>query len=131
LKFTKQSLPKVDSNSSEDLVYTGLVVDAQGLDVKQTMTPNLLMEDGRVVYGVEWVDPEVAQQQTVVGYVNGIPNATSHQRVIAAPLVIKALRVDVKNPSDLVISDADAQTLHLVPEHVAFLKKAKVLVVLK
>lgn len=131
LKFTKQSPPKVDSNSSEDLVYTGLVVDAQGLDVKQTMTPNLLMEDGRVVYGVEWVDPEVAQQQTVVGYVNGIPNATSHQRVIAAPLVIKALRVDVKNPSDLVISDADAQTLHLVPEHVAFLKKAKVLVVLK
>ena len=124
LKFPVPAPPEV-------LVYTGLVVDAQGLNVKQTMSPKLLMEDGRVAYGAEWVDPEVAQHQTVVGYVNGIPNATSHERVIAAPLVVKALRVDAANSSDLVISDADAQTLHLVPEHIAFLKKAKVLVVLK
>jgi len=131
LKFTKPLTPAVEPSSTEILVYTGLIVDAQGLDVKQTMTPKLLMEDGRVVYGAEWVDPEIAQQQTVVGYVNGIPNAKSHERVIAAPLVVKALRVDAANPSDLVISEADAQTLHMVPEHVAFLKKAKVLVVLK
>ena len=131
LKFQKISAPKNNSSSPEVLVYTGLVVDAQGLNVKQTMSPKLLMEDGRVAYGAEWVDPEVAQHQTVVGYVSGIPNATSHERVIAAPLVVKALRVDAANPSDLVISDADAQTLHLVPEHVAFLKKAKVLVVLQ
>lgn len=131
LKFTKQAASEEESSGEKIIVYTGLVVDAQGLDVQQTMTPKLLMDDGRVVYGAEWVDPEVAQHQTVVGYVNGIPNAKSHQRVITTPLVVKALRVDTANPSDLVISDADAQTLHLVPEHVAFLKKAKVLVVLK
>ncbi len=131
LKFTENSRSKVDASSSDVLVYTGLVVDAQGLNVKQTLSPKLIMEDGRVVYGSEWVDPDVAQQQTVVGYVNGIPNAKSHKRVISAPLVVKALRVDADNPSDLVISDADAQTLHMVPEHVQFLKNAKVLVVLK
>jgi hypothetical protein len=131
LKFTKQASLKNEPSADTIIVYTGLVIDAQGLDVQQTMTPKLLMEDGRVVYGAEWVDPEVAQEQTVVGYVNGIPNAKSHQRVIATPLVVKALRVDTANPSDLVISEADAQTLHMVPEHVAFLKKAKVLVVLK
>ena len=89
------------------------------------------MKDGRVVYGAEWVDPEVTQQRTVVGYVKGIPSAKSHERVITVPLVVKALGVDVNNPSDLVISDADAQTLHLIPEHVAFLRKAKVIVVLE
>ena len=131
VKFVGQVSSGVESRSSDILIYTGLIVDAQGLDVKQTMAPKLLMEDGRVVYGPEWVDPDVIGQQTVVGYVNDIPNAKSHHRVIAAPLVVKALRVDSSNPSDLVISDADAQTLHMVPEHVAFLKKAKVLVVLK
>ncbi len=132
LKFAAQLMPEVGSRSPSDiLIYTGLIVDAQDLDVTQTMAPKLLMEDGRVVYGAEWVDPTVIQQQTVVAYVNDIPNAKSHQRVIAVPLVVKALRVVATNPSDLVISDADAQTLHGIPEHVAFLKKAKVLVVLK
>lgn len=131
IKFTRPTSSIKAQSADEVLVYTGLVVDAQGLDVKKTMTPKILMEDGRVVYGSEWVDPEVVQEQTVVGYVNGIPNAKSHQRVIATPLVVKALRVDAANPSDLVISDADAQTLHMVPEHLSFLKKAKVLVVLK
>ena len=131
LKFVAQAAGEVGSRSPDILIYTGVIVDAQDLDVKQALAPKLLMEDGRVVYGPEWVDPEVIQQQTVVAYVNNIPNAKTHQRVIAAPLVVKALRVDAANPSDLVISDADAQTLHGIPEHVAFLKKAKVLVVLK
>jgi len=131
LKIVAQAASNVGSRSSDILIYTGLIVDAQGLDVQQTLAPKLLMEDGRVVYGSEWVDPEVIQQTTVVAYVNNIPSAKTHQRVIAAPLVVRALRVDESNPSDLVISDADAQTLHGIPEHVSFLKKAKVLVVLK
>ncbi len=131
LKFSK-NLGSIETQNAADItVYTGLVVDAQGLDVKKTMAPKLLMEDGRVAYGAEWVDPEVVQQQTVVGYVHGISNAKLHRRVIATPLVIKALRVDPEHPSNLVISDADAQTLHMVPDHLAFLKKAKVLVVLQ
>ena len=124
------SIPPHD-HGHDVVVYTGLIVDAQGLDVKEAMSPKLLMEDGRVVYGSEWVDPAVHQQQTIVGYINGIPNAKTHERVISTPFVVKALRVDANNPSDLVISDADAQTLHLIPEHLAFLRKAKVLVVLE
>lgn len=131
LTFTKSSVSTDIADSPKALVYTGLIVDAQGLDVKQTMSPRLIMEDGRVVYGAEWVDPEVSQHRTVVGYIKGIPNAKTHERVIAVPLVVKALRVDANNPSDIVINDADAQTLHLTPEHIAFLRKAKVLVVLE
>lgn len=131
LKFVAQATSNFGSRSPDILIYTGLIVDAQGLEVQQTLSPKLLMEDGRVVYGSEWVDPEVIQQTTVVAYVNNIPSAKTHQRVIAEPLVVKALRVDESNPSDLVISDADAQTLHGIPDHVSFLKKAKVLVVLK
>ncbi len=131
IAMVDSAAPAEVPTSTEIVVYTGLIIDAQGLDVQQTMAPKLIMEDGRVVYGSEWIDPEVSRQRTVVGYIKGIPNAKTHERVIAEPLVVKALRVDANNPSDLVISDADAQMLHLIPEHVAFLRKAKVIVVLE
>ncbi|NKB80298.1 MAG: hypothetical protein GKS05_00085 [Nitrospirales bacterium] len=114
----------------KNVVFTGLVIDAQGLDLHEALSPKILMEDGRVAYGAEWVEQEVIQGQGLVGYVRGIPAAKSNKRVVATPLVVKALRVAGKNQTDLVISDADAQTLHVIPENLAFLEKAKVLVVL-
>ena len=121
--FPETSLPK-------NVVFTGLVIDAQGLDLHEALSPKILMEDGRVAYGAEWVDQEVIQGQGLVGYVRGIPAAKSNKRVIATPLVVKAIRVAGETHTDIVISDADAQTLHVVPENLAFLEKAKVLVVM-
>jgi hypothetical protein len=115
---------------SQGLVYTGLVIDAQGVPVKEALSPRVLMEDGRVVYGSEWVDPEIARKENLVGYVRGVKAAQTHQRVISKPLIVKALRVQGENKTDIVISDEDAQLLHVVPEHIEFLEKAKVLVVL-
>jgi hypothetical protein len=40
------------------------------------------------------------------------------------------MRATGQSNSDLVISDADAQSIHAVPEHFRFLEKAQVLVVL-
>ena len=88
------------------------------------------MEDGRVVYGAEWIDAEIVKKENVVGYVRGVKAAKVNNRVISTPLVIKAIRVAGENKTDIVISDEDAQLLHVVPEHMEFLEKAKVLVVL-
>ena len=114
----------------QDIVYTGLVIDAQGLLIQEALSPKVLMKDGRVVYGSEWVNPEIAQKESVVGYVRGIKAAQTHSRVISKPFVVKAVGVEGDNKTDLVISDEDAQLLHVVPEHMEFLEKAKVLVVL-
>jgi hypothetical protein len=131
---SRQSTPKthfeVKPAQSHDLVYTGLVIDAQGLQVKEALSPKVLMEDGRVVYDSEWVDPEIAQKENVVGYVRGVKAAQTNNRVISRPLVVKALRIEGDNKTDIVISDEDAQLLHVVPENMEFLEKAKVLVVL-
>lgn len=131
---SRQSRPKPHFEAkpakSQNLVYTGLVIDAQGLSVTEALSPKVLMEDGRVVYGSEWIEPEIVQKENVVGYVRGVKAAQSNSRVISNPLVVKALRVAGDNKTDIVISDEDAQLLHVVPEHMEFLEKAKVLVVL-
>jgi len=124
-------IPFESSMSGENLIYTGLVVMAHGLDVQQALSPKILMEDGRVVYGAEWVNQETARDQGLVGYVQGINEATVHERVTSKPLVVDALRVTGESQTDLVISDADAQTLHIVPENLEFLQEARVLVVLE
>jgi len=131
---SRQSKPKpqfeAKPSKSHELVYTGLVIDAQGLSVKEALSPKVLMEDGRVVYGSEWIDPKIAQKENVVGYVRGVKAAKMNSRVISRPLVVKAIRVAGDKKTDIVISDEDAQLLHVVPENMEFLEKAKVLVVL-
>ncbi len=131
---SRQSKPvlqfKAHSANIQHLVYSGLVIDAQGLLLNEALNPKILMEDGRLVYGSEWMDPAIVGKESVVGYVRGVKAAQTHSRVISNPLVVKAIRVAGDNKTDLVISDEDAKLLHIVPEHMEFLEKAKVLVVL-
>lgn len=104
--------------------YTGLVVDARGLSAKQALTPRLLNEQGEEAYSVAYVDSAATAGDAIVLYEADPLRAQSNPRVTSSPLLIKALRA---NGADLYISDADAQTIHGVPEHFKFLKKAKVL----
>ncbi|WP_454063436.1 LPP20 family lipoprotein [Candidatus Nitrospira salsa] len=114
----------------EDSMYTGLVLDAQGFQVQRAMSPRVVMEDGREVYSAEYVKKAVAESQGIVAYVRGLSAAKEHARVTNVPLEVKVLRIDGDNKTDYVVSDADAQMLHVVPEHFEFLENARVLVVL-
>jgi len=112
-------------------VYTGLVINAKGLGAKPALNPKIYMEDGRVAYGASWVDPQAFDEKGIVGYVHGEDEAKSNFRVTQDPLLIRALQVKGENQTDLVISDADAQLLHLEPKNLEFLEKGRVLVVLE
>ncbi len=114
----------------KDGPFTGLIINAQGLSVQRALSPRILMEDGQVVYSSEWVDPSVKQGETLVGYVCGMEAAKTNERVTADPMEVKALRVTGDKQTDIVISNTDAQMLHMVPAHQEFLEKAKVLFVL-
>jgi hypothetical protein len=107
--------------------YTGLVVDARGLAVRPALTPRLLNEQGEEAYSVAYVDQQTSAQEGIVLYVPDPASAQSNPRVTATPWVVQASRA---NGADLYISNADAQTIHGVPEHFKFLKQAKVLVIL-
>ncbi len=110
--------------------YTGLIVDARGTGVRPAMVPKIRNEEGREVYGSSFVNRQYAVEQGMVGYLKDPVSAQANPRVTDRPLVVKAIKTDGPNKTDLVISNADAQTLHGMKEHLSFLEKARVMVVL-
>ena len=110
--------------------YTGLIVDARGIGVRPAVAPKIRNEEGREVYGSAFVNRQYAVEQGMVGYLKDMDSAKGNPRVTDRPLLVKALKTDGPNKTDLVISNSDAQVLHGMKEHLTFLEKARVMVVL-
>ncbi len=110
-------------------VYTGLIVDARGLGIRPAMAPKILNEDADEVYGSRYVSREWAIQQGMVGYGRDLDQVQENERVTDNPLVIKALRSEGPNKTDIVIANNDANTLHSMEENLNFLKKCRVMLV--
>lgn len=108
--------------------FTGLIINAEGLNVQECLHPKIVMEDGQVVYSQEHVDSRVLAKRHVAGYVKGLDEAKTHERVKSTPIMVKAIALAKGSQTDLVIQDADAQLLHMDPKHMDFLKQAKVVI---
>src|SRR5450759_2628 len=116
--------------SAAPIAYTGMVVDARGIQARPAMSPRVFDEDGKEVYGSSNVDREYAVQQGMSGYARDLTAAQSNQRVTANPVTVKALRTNGLGKSDLIISNADAQQIRASAENMTFMKKCRVMVVL-
>jgi hypothetical protein len=122
--FGTQSVPKAGNP-----VYTGLILNAQGLNLRPAMAPKVLDEDGREVYGSAFVSQEWATKFGILGYGKDLAGAQKNDRVAANPLVIKAIKASGASGSDMVISNADAQNLRDMSKNLSFLEQCRVLVV--
>ena len=109
--------------------FTGLVVDSRGLGARPAMAPKILDEDGQEVYGSAFVSREFAVQQGMSGYAKDITVAGQNPRVTAKPLTVKGLRTEGPGRSNIVISRADAAKLRNSAEHLSFLRKCRVMIV--
>jgi len=112
------------------IVYTGMVVDARGIQARPAMSPRIFDEDGKEVYGSANIDREFAVQQGMSGYTHDLTAAQSNQRVTANPVTVKALKTFGPGKSDVVISNADAQQVRAAAENAAFMKQCRVMIVL-
>lgn len=109
--------------------FTGLVVDSRGLNAHPAMAPKILDEDGQEVYGSAFVSREFAVQQGMSGYAKNIKAAGQNPRVTDKPLTVKGLRTQGPGRSNIVISRADAAKLRNSAEHLSFLRKCRVMIV--
>jgi hypothetical protein len=109
--------------------YTGLVVDARGMEVRPALVPRILTEDGQEAYSQSYVLAKYRQNQGTA-YVSDPVEAKTHPKVTDNPLYVKALRPAGNSHTDLVISNAAAQTIHGVKDHFEFLEKGQVIVVI-
>jgi hypothetical protein len=121
---------KVIESLSAIIVYTGIVVDARGIQARPAMSPRIFDEDAKEVYGLASVDLEYAVKQGMSGYARDLTAAQSNQRVGANPITVKALRSSGPGKSDIIISNAAARQIRSSSERAYFLKQCKVMIVL-
>ncbi len=124
------SVPQRPAPAPGGEVFTGLVVDARGIQARPAMSPRVLDESGREIYGSMNVEREYAVQQGMSGYARDLTAAQSNPRVTSNPLSVKGLRTEGAGRSDIVIANADAEKIFASAENLGFLKKCRVMIVL-
>jgi hypothetical protein len=124
------SITPVTMNKTAQQTYTGLVVDARGLDIRPAMVPKIIDENHQEVYGSAFVSREYAVQQGMSGYGENLEVIIHNRRVADHPLVVKGLKVAGSGHSEIVISNADASKLRSTSESLSFLKKCRVVIVI-
>ena len=118
------------STATEPDNFTGLVVDARGISARPSLGPRLLNADGDDAYSVAYVESRQIAEGGIVAYVPDIESAIAHPRVTPSPMIIKAIRAEGSNLTDIVVSDEALQKLHGDPKHFSFLKKGKVVFII-
>lgn len=118
------------ATARSDVVYTGLIIDATGLGARPALAPRILNEDGYEIYGSSFVSRDWAIQYGMIGYEKDLNAALKNDRVADHPLVAKGLKVIGPNNADIIIANADAQTLHGMKDNLSFLEKCRVIIVL-
>jgi hypothetical protein len=111
-------------------VFTGLVVDARGLEARPAMSPKVVDESGKEIYGSAMVNRDFAVQQGMAGYAKDLSAAQGNNRVTDNPLTVKAIKAEGPGRSDIVISNADASKLMDAAKNLNFLQKCRVMIVL-
>ena len=88
---------------------TGLIIDARGLGIRPSMSPQVLNASGDVLYGPGSYPREFAVAQGVVGYHKDPVAAANDARVAGNPVTLKGVGTSGSLATDVVLSAADAQ----------------------
>jgi len=116
------SLPDRDSEP-----YTGLLIDALGLNVERAMGPRIIDESGRVIYPDPGHVPgdEYTQDHGMVSYYSTIPEA---KRAGRHPLVVRAVRVSDVGHDDITVTNEAGELIREANRRGKFLWKWSVAV---
>jgi hypothetical protein len=98
-------------HEASDGVYTGIVIDARGLAIRQALFPRILGEDGQTIYAPPHVDAAIAAQRGYIVYTKTLNSSLAASRVGTNPLVIRAHRVAGPSRVDLLIRRTDVAVL--------------------
>ena len=111
--------------------YTGLLIDATQLILKEALLPRIYSQDGRLIYGPEFVQRRVGIQRGLVSYVYNSKDVEINRRAGKHPLMTAALTTKGKNSTNLVISLEDTTKLLDHKQTAINLKKCRVVIIKK
>ncbi len=110
-------------------VATGLVIDGRGLGLRPALLPKIFDSLGQELYVGQVVTRTNAVEQGVAGYARDVSAASNNFRVTDNPAVIKGVRASGSARTDIVVGQADAQTLRQLSSNAAFLQYCRVIIV--
>ena len=124
--------PRIPRGSGIEVgrAYSGLIVDARGLNLVPALAPRLIDPEGMEVYGAAYVSREFLLQDGMVGYAKSIETARQNPRIGASPALIRGRQAHGANPTDVSVSHEDAQALRHVGRRQSFLRQGRVIFVL-
>lgn len=108
---------------------TGVVIDGRGLGLKPALLPKIVDPQGQEIYVGQVVPRTNAVEQGVAGYAKDVNAAANNFRVTDNPAVIKGLRASGAARTDIVLGQADAQTLRDLGKKGDFLQFCRVIIV--
>lgn len=109
--------------------YTGLIVDARGLDLQPSMSPRIIAQDGRTIYSASSSDPDYVAEFGLAGYERDLSHAQQSDRLGGAeanPFVVKATAVSGLYSGDIVLSNFDATLVLMADIDGGFLHECRV-----
>ena len=127
--FTPENNRPYQSRPRSSEIFSGMVVDARGMQAMPVLVPKILDENLEEVFGPAFVSREFAVQHGVARYTTDIGRAKFNARISDNPLIVKALKVLWPGRCDFIISNADAAKLKSASEHLKFLKECRVIIV--
>jgi hypothetical protein len=107
--------------------YSGVIIDASGLDVNPALYPNIVTEDGKLVYGAQFLDPEYALMNGVSTYVRSLEEAKN----LGAgdnPFIVKALKTMGAFAADLVLPGVVVDQLFGLEDQYNHLSEGRVVI---
>jgi hypothetical protein len=116
--------------SAKPMVFSGLIIDCRGLGVKPAMSPRVLDEAGKEIYGSAYVSREWAVKYGMVGYAKDISAAAKQERMGKNPGKIKAMKAQGENATDVVLSEKDASDVRSAAENLKFLSECRVMFII-
>lgn len=130
-----QATPGVSSGDApatlapKPAIYTGLIVDARGLNPSPAAFPKLISQAGDVLYDLTIVDPNAATERGMCDYKKSLDVARQQPRTGLNPLVVKAVATSGTNKTDLILDDETAKQVKSAETGAGFLRNAQVIVV--
>lgn len=128
IKEAEKTQMKKQPVAREKQIYTGLIVDARGLNVVPALSPKIMDKAGKELYGSAYVDREFAVKMGMAGYGKTPEEIINNDRIARNPLKIKAISKSKEGASDLIINAEDADLLRNVYKTQTFLREARVMI---
>jgi len=109
--------------------FTGLVIDARGLNLRAALIPKVFDEEGQELYQGQYVPREKAAQNGLALYSKDLTAAQTNPRIGRIPLTVKGFKVNPKNSSDIILKDEEAGRIAPFAQKGTFLEECRVMIV--